>query len=187
MTFDEQQLQTIALEARAHLVERFETWKRSRGFPVGPDSPPTRDMCRAAAAAIAIILTEYTGWEWSVDGGWHQPIAPELPFADSYNALIGPGGILDSTGKWRGHYWATSVCDPDDPEAPGTIVDISADQFGLPEVIVSVDGDLRFRSNLDPMAMEEELGDGAWTWARRWADEFLARAIHDDPRAGSVR
>jgi hypothetical protein len=45
-------------------------------------------------------------------------------------------GALDSSGKWRGHYWVEVLA----PEP--TIIDITAGQFGWPDVLVCPAKDL---------------------------------------------
>lgn len=126
-------------------------------------------MRRGAAVAMAEILTKETGWPWRVTGGWD---AVAHGWEDHVFAVSVPGGMLDAGGIWRSPYWATSECDPDDPDAPCTYVDALADQFGHPARVVTPEGDPRYRANLCPMGMDLEIGSGALRHGREWADWF---------------
>jgi len=43
----------------------------------------------------------------------------------------GDGGYLDQSGNWRGHYWVEASS----PDGLVHILDVTADQFGGPEVV----------------------------------------------------
>lgn len=175
MTFDEDELRDLAAEAGAFLRDRFSLWKESRGIAMTNGETPSKDMCRGGAVALAAILTRLTGWTWVVTGGWESVAAG---WEDHVFKSSVPGGMRDASGEWRGHYWAVSEADPDEPDGPVTYVDVAADQFGHPETIVTVEGDPRYRENLCPIGMDFEIGSGALAYGNAWAKEFLLERLH---------
>lgn len=79
-------------------------------------SRATKGACAYACIMLKTSIEQFLGLKAQIQGG-------------------GPpddGGYLDSTGVMRGHYWVVVA------EASGSawVVDITADQFGGPEVLV---------------------------------------------------
>ncbi|MHD0645002.1 hypothetical protein ACYPKM_05205 [Pseudomonas aeruginosa] len=80
----------------------------------GSELESTNGSCLYAAIFCRTVLHQFTNWRATIRGGGD-----------------GVAGILVD-GKWEGHYWveATLGCHM-------VIVDISADQFGFPTVVVA--------------------------------------------------
>lgn len=171
MTPEVERVREAAAAFRPHLAERCARWKAARGMAVGPGAPATKDMCRGAAHALARVLEATVGGAWGVVGGWSD--LPDPEWEDFVDTGAMPGGMVDRTGRWRGHYWAASQPDPSDPEAPRIFADVAADQFGHEAVVVAFEGDPRYRANLWEQTLDEELGAGARYHGDRWAEDYL--------------
>jgi hypothetical protein len=83
--------------------------------------------CLHAAVLLASILTKFAGASTLVCGG-----SPPID-----------GGLLDTKGVCRGHYWVEGVC----TSGEAFIADITADQFGYEPVVVLLlsEGRLRYQ------------------------------------------
>lgn len=167
-------VRSVATEAREYLLGRFSEWKRERRYAIDEANPPSKDMCRGAACALALILEAELGGAWCVVGGWERRAEPTHVWDEYVDLRAVPGGMLDADGRWRGHYWVASQPDPEDPEAPRLYVDVTADQFGHEGVVVAREDDPRYRANLWEMTIEEELGAGAMHWGHVWSADFFA-------------
>lgn len=85
----------------------------------------TEGACLHASVLLAECLTRFAGVRARICGGG----PPE------------DGGALDTDGAWRGHYWVEGV------RADGSsfVVDIAADQFGWPKVVLLQGGEAAAR------------------------------------------
>lgn len=103
-------------------VERaWADWHAVSAKPKDPFKPDSQNMCGFTASFVSLALPDIIGGKWQVTGGWPQ----------------NGGGILCASGEKKAHFWSVSKC--------GLVVDITADQFGLPAVIVTTRDDNRYR------------------------------------------
>ncbi|HIH2744913.1 TPA: hypothetical protein ACYLN4_000579 [Burkholderia lata] len=99
--------------------------------------------------ALARLPKGWSLWGNHGDGKWRAGSTPQenlIVPADTleeacgtFSRVCGGGGgddvdcgALDSTGRWRGHYWVEGVTRLGD----GFVADITADQFGWPSVVL---------------------------------------------------
>jgi len=132
----------------AHWTEWHETKKAERAK--WADTPyeyamPSERMCRFTVAFLAIVLRKETGETWKIRGG--SPWPPKYP----------DGGMLSTSGNWEGHYWL---------ERNGTIIDITADQFGYEPVLITSSTDPRYKPNYSPSEIKSHLADARITPAK---------------------
>lgn len=162
---------------RDHLETGMAEWKLARGYRVDAGNPASKDMCRGVAWATAAYLTHETDRQWAVAGGWHR-----LPADPKWHAFVRatdiPGGMADRDGTWHGHYWAVEQeRTDDDPEAPRRIVDLAADQFGWPSVIVSDEADPRYGANLWEDEIDFEIGLPSRELGEKWVASYVEKAF----------
>jgi hypothetical protein len=144
-TVDTAALEETAREIRAFLEERWSEWRAARGIP-DPD-PVSRNMCRLSAALLAPALEERHGGGWRVAGGCGE----EGGDLGEYDTRAFPGGMVSlEDGHWHGHYWAWS-------RGLGLVVDVTADQFGHPGIVVTREDDPRYRRNYLQRAVDSHL------------------------------
>lgn len=160
-------LEALACEVSAYLRDKCACWKDRYGVPYGPGvGTATKDMCRAVATATAIILTKETGIQWEVAGG--LPSVPENE-GGHYTSIM-PGGYKTDRA-WNGHFWAVAV-----GSEPPLLVDLSADQFGEPDVVVAQGYHPNYRENLrrtDPKGEDTaRVGYHEMLFGEGWALDF---------------
>lgn len=119
-----------ATKLRSFLEPRWEEYKIESGRPIGFMEAISASMCGFSSAFAAIVLGTQDGATWRVAGG-----TPE-----------NGGGVLGADSRLKGHFWTVS----DD----GIVVDLTADQFGLPAVVVTSQRDSRFRESFSPHEIE---------------------------------
>lgn len=122
----------VAAEMRCFLEPLWGRWKAETGRFSLPDAAST-SMCGFTSAFMARALAELDDGEWRVAGGW----PPD------------GGGLTCPGGRLNAHFWTTS--------SDGIIVDLTADQFGLPCVIVTRLGDGRFAESFSQEDVERHL------------------------------
>ncbi len=147
----------LATKARAFLEPRWKEWKAERSVP---DDIASLGMCRFSAIFLVEILNEGTSGLWLVDGG----IADPDPDDENLNHRVGPGGFIAQGGACHSHYWCVDAMSR-------LIVDVTADQFDGPEIVVTELGDPRYRRNILDDAIELHLED-ARTRAEAWFEEW---------------
>jgi hypothetical protein len=136
-------------EVRPLVLARIEEWMdRNPYFARLPEGVPlTTGFCRGVAAGVAEILREtYPDCFWRVAGGFGLEYCSDMPesLSEFVNEEYFPGGMVNQDGEWHGHFWVTGG-DPDSDD--GLVVDLSADQFGHEEVVVTGAADPRYREN----------------------------------------
>jgi hypothetical protein len=133
---------------RLQLVPHWTEWAQRKNRPEAADG---KGLCRYTAVALSKIL----GKEWKVAGG---------------EALVHghPGGFFDGL-EWHGHYWVTNG---------RHILDITANQFGAPDVIVTEAGDVRYHKNYTQEELSEHIVH-VRVQAIRWARTFQALPVED--------
>lgn len=139
-------------EIRCFLVPLWIQWGVDRGKPV---SAAGEEMCRFTSAFLVKVL----GPGWRFDGG--HPDVFDWKSKAWVDSGLG-GGFLDASGVWRPHHW---VC------KNGVIVDLTASQFGEPDMVITTSEDPRFRSTMDSRSRAEALRDvqaRASAWASDW-------------------
>jgi len=97
-------------------------------------------MCRSTSIFLAEVFRQQLGSVWQLVGGrpsQHHDATPE-----------GAVGIFATNGTWNDHCWL---------EGNGLVVDITADQFGYPTVIITAASDVRYQANVSEQDMEEQL------------------------------
>jgi len=109
-------------------------------------------MCGFTSVFMARYLEVVDGGRWRVDGG---------------KPLTG-GGIRCASGRQNGHFWTVS--------GDGIIVDLTADQFGLPSVMVTTEDDPRFLSSLAEQDVLRHLPKVEGV-AAEWLDEAAAEGL----------
>ncbi len=139
----------LMIEVRPYVEARIEEWMdRNPGFErPNEDAPLTTGFCRGVAAGVAEILrASFPDCFWRVAGGFGAEYYTNTPpnLAEFVDADCFPGGMVDQSGEWHGHFWVTGG-DPDNDES--LIIDLSADQFGHEDVVVTTIEDPRYREN----------------------------------------
>lgn len=105
----------------------------------------TSGCCAGASAALLKVLrAEYPEAQWKFTGGYgsDQKLSPDS--ATYLDLTMHPGGMLNRSGEWRGHFWIEGTLS----SGQRVIVDITADQFGHEKLIVTDTDDPRYRKNL---------------------------------------
>lgn len=139
----------LMVEVRPYVEARIEEWMdRNPGFERPPEGVPlTTGFCRGVAAGVAEILGDaFPDCFWRVAGGFGVEYSRNTPpnLAEFVDGECFPGGMVNESGEWHGHFWVTGG-DPDSDE--GLIIDLSADQFGHEHVVVTHIEDPRYREN----------------------------------------
>lgn len=117
----EGRVRALASEVRSFLEPLWPRWHRVRGD--APPCPLSRGTCHTSSQVLAAILS---------DAGLAARVAAGTdPERDE--GFAAPGGRV-------GHAWV--VCE-------GLVVDITADQFGLPPVVLVREDDPRYREGRD--------------------------------------
>lgn len=145
-------IQALAEEARAFLEPRWVEWFAERGKPL--PTYPSSGMCRFSAFFMQRLLERTIGGDWAVVGG--------IPI-DPFGQPVPSGGIQDANGQWHAHYWVTG------PDA--LIVDITADQFGLSQILLSEHDHARYDGNYLEWEVHEHLKDvqnRVLAWLEQW-------------------
>lgn len=143
---NEARLSRLAREARAFLEPHWERWHREAGSPPGKTSV-SQGTCGRSSQFLAEMLRE-EGFE------------TELAFGSPVTC---PCGFRSANG-WRGHAWV--IC-----HEPARIIDLTADQFGAPPVIVTTPDDPRYIRG-------EDVADEAVIAARQKAAQALLADWH---------
>jgi len=102
--------------------------------------PPSRWMCRSTSIFLAEVFRTQLGSVWQIVGGRPEKYLDATP--------EGAVGIFATNGTWNDHCWL---------EENGLVVDLTADQFGHPTVIITAADALRYRANLSEQDMAEDL------------------------------
>lgn len=85
------------------------------GLPIdGSGRPLSTGSCLHACLIVVMLLKRFGNGKAAVRGG-----------SDG-------AGALDTSGKWRGHYWVEART----PSGQTFVVDVTADQFGHESVVV---------------------------------------------------
>lgn len=130
----------------------------------------TEGFCRGACAGLIRVLAivDPSGM-WRIAGGCGAECSPLPEEASKFvNVGLFPGGMSDTSGVWRGHFWIEGELDC----GTTVIADLTADQFGhLPVNLVTATDD-RYRKNILPRyepltTSERNWGHGL---ARRWLE-----------------
>jgi hypothetical protein len=109
-----------ASDLRAFLEPVWTDWKIQTKRPIGCDAAASENMCGFSSAFASIALAEMEGGDWRIAGGWPKS----------------GGGVACPGRKLNSHFWTVS----DD----GIVVDLTADQFGMPTIIVTSERDPRY-------------------------------------------
>lgn len=123
-------IEQIAIMARRFLVPQWRKWHAEWG----PPAPASLSQwtCVRSSAFLCAVLTD-------------AEIPARLQSGVPHPARAGRDGLGFRTGDaWHSHAWAG--CD-------GLIVDITNDQFGGAEIIVTADWDKRYRAGTDEKTM----------------------------------
>ncbi|WP_319825504.1 transglutaminase domain-containing protein [Thalassovita sp.] len=116
-----QRIETIAKQVRRFLEPRWEEWHRHEGSP--RLQAPSQGTCGRSSLFLREVLR--------AEGLMAEFVAGS-PSEGQEGYWLG--------GAWHGHAWV---------EVEGWIVDVTADQFGAPPVIVSPVGISRYRAGVD--------------------------------------
>ncbi len=150
-------LTEIATAARAFITPVWREWHAAWG-----DEQPSiasQNTCgRTSLFLVTVLRHEAIDAQWKTGVPRPAPEGPEL----------GPYGVLVN-GRWESHAWV---------EAAGWIIDITADQFGAPPVIITPIGDNRYRPGDEDTALPRYIAnrqkavDDIWP---RWTNYRAAR------------
>lgn len=139
-----------ATELRSFLEPLWLRRKAETGRLPDAGSPLSEGMCGFTSAFVVLALSVTDGPGWRMAGGWPQS----------------GGGIACRRGRLHGHFWAVSE--------DGIVVDLTADQFGHPNVIVTTDRDARYVESFTLNEIERHAGR-----VMPLAEEWLALATKD--------
>lgn len=146
---------------REFLVPRWIAWGQENDKPV---SAVGENMCRFTAAFVAQAM----GTGWRFDGG-HDSVFDHVAFR--WRRSGSGGGFLAEDGAWSAHHWATDG---------RTIIDLAAQQFGGPPVVLAPVIDPRYRSTISRTEAREAL-DGVSRrvngWVVAWRAEEAAHLL----------
>jgi hypothetical protein len=121
-------LSEIACSARIFIEPVWCEWHRARGL--GQPDVASRNTCgRTSFFLVNALQREGLDAEWKTGVPRLSDAGPEL----------GPYGFLVNA-RWESHSWV---------ECQEWIVDLTADQFGAPPVIVTPSNDVRYRAGTD--------------------------------------
>lgn len=95
-------------------------------------TPPSKYMCRYSCLFLQRVLKDAGYGDWRICLG--RPLSPELEGTSQ-----GQYGYRSSDGKWYDHAWLTK----DD-----ILLDITADQYGDPPVIISSSASGKYNANI---------------------------------------
>jgi hypothetical protein len=130
---------------RAFLAPRWVDWHAAEGrAPV----PPSKDTCGRSSRFLAVVIERELGLPVRCATG-----VPRLGLDDPD---VGPWGFHDGL-RWQSHSWVVSA---------GWIVDITADQFGAPPVVVVT---------LPSEQHAEGPADTASDWAKQRREALVAQ------------
>lgn len=119
------ELGDVCASLRFFLEQKWKEWKASASSPMDALDSLSAGMCGFSSIFVAEALNRITDSEWVLAGG--QPISG--------------GGVVCRSGRQNGHLWAVSDL--------GIVVDLTADQFGLPAVVVTTARDPRYMASFD--------------------------------------
>ncbi|MCZ7862722.1 hypothetical protein O9X98_15210 [Agrobacterium salinitolerans] len=129
----------------------------------------TEGFCRGACAGLVFVLAlaDPAGM-WRIVGGCGAECEPLPAVAAKFvNASLFPGGMSDSRGQWRGHFWVEGELDC----GTTVIADLTADQFGHAPITVVDGSDQFYRRNLLPRY--EPLTKSERKWGHELAGKWL--------------
>lgn len=119
------EIKLAARQVRVFLEGVWPAWHAERGEAT--PLPPSAYTCGRSSTFLRRVLDETCGLAAVVEGGTPDAANPAR-------------GFLGRLG-WASHSWV---------EVEGLIVDVTADQFGAPPVIVARLADHRYRAGEDP-------------------------------------
>lgn len=140
---------------RSFIEPFWRAWKAESERPQGPFETDSAGMCGFTSCFVAMALNKALGGGWTMAGGRPRAAFPE-------------GGVRCASGRQNGHFWAESES--------GLIVDLTADQFGLPTVVVTTASDPRYRATFSLEEIEGHLPKVealAWEWLEAAENEGL--------------
>ncbi len=149
------ELYKLLKEIRNFSMPQWVLWKMEKGRE-NPEEMPSRGMCRFSAIFIKEILSARTGNEWRICGGGDQT-----------------GGMKNTNGEWCGHYWLQNR-DKD------ILADITSDQFGWDEIIITDPYDARYNNNFSEEQLKDHLSHARVTprkWLTEWGESKPERAV----------
>lgn len=157
-------LESVLGDVRSVLEEV--TWKELRClvpapdyiYPPGAEFTSSHGMCWVSSAcSIPLLEQVYPDAAWKVAGG-HPRNAYEQSYPNGTfrnQEWWQDGGMWAADRKkWDGHYWVEGVLDDQ-----RILVDLTADQFGWPPVIVTSASDTRYNGNFSEAKIAKDLDD----------------------------
>jgi hypothetical protein len=151
----------IASDLRAFLEPMWDDWKIKTKRPVGCDVPKSENMCGFSSAFTSIALSELEGGDWRIAGGWPKT----------------GGGVACPRRKLNSHFWTVS----DD----GIVVDLTADQFNMPTIIVTSERDPRYIESFSADEVERYV-PLLMPLAEEWIEEARQMGVIQHPSHGMV-
>jgi len=147
--------------------------KIDRFLVTAREGPKTAGFCCGSSAALIKLLeVRFPEASFTMTGGYGADTAPCEGSEEYLDHSRYPGGMIDTDGNWRGHFWIESVF------ADGTafIVDATADQFGHPVAVVADIDDRRYRKNLLPdVGYGDIVTDAEDNWGEQLFQEWSYR------------
>jgi hypothetical protein len=120
-------LETRLVHLRSVLKGHWQSWAEEKGWPFVANGAT---MCRFTAAFLSDVL----GWEWRAAGGDPTYKGDKAGFFDGET--------------WHGHFWVTNG---------RQIIDLTANQFGAEEIVLTTVDDSRYRANYTQMELDNAL------------------------------
>jgi hypothetical protein len=162
----------IAEDVREVVDVYIPVWAGNTGYELPEGVPSTTGFCRGAAWAVVEVMRErLPDWDWRPDGGWGNEVGTladgTLHPLDAAKMLPGswPGGMSDADGRFQGHFWALGSKDGTE-----VVVDVTADQFGHGDVVVTSADDPRYRSTFraEDIGMQFTTAEKSWAAGVTW-------------------
>ena len=137
----------VATSARSFLLPHWYRWHRAWGPPF--PSAPSRWTCVRSSLFLLNVLRQ-CGVTATIQSGQARETSPGSVGEDC--------GLLTPIG-WAGHAWV---------EADRFVVDITADQFGQPPVVITSSDDPAYRPARDPANRLAPTASGIAAVAEIW-------------------
>ncbi|AYG47661.1 hypothetical protein DV532_25530 (plasmid) [Pseudomonas sp. Leaf58] len=163
MIFHRVRLKNALVPIRGLLCEDWDWFKRN--YPDHLRDPLSQNMCLLTTAYLLHLFTQAGVTGWTPREG--VPFVDEFRVDDHYPS----GGMLARNQQWSAHAWLE--------HEQGWILDLTADQFGYAEIILTRNTDPRYKCNIPQPEVVKRIGECALSL--EWYEYHLA-----EPRARLV-
>ncbi|WP_315696491.1 hypothetical protein [Pseudomonas taiwanensis] len=145
MIFHRVRLKNALVPIRGLLCEDWDWFKRN--YPDHLRDPLSQNMCLLTTAYLMHLFTQAGVTGWTPREG--------VPFVDEFaeDDYRPSGGMLGRNQRWSAHAWLE--------HEQGWILDLTADQFGYAEIIITRHTDLRYKHNIPQAEVMKRIGECA--------------------------